>query len=197
MGKKNHIIGIYKIINPKGKIYIGQSINITHRVNSYIHNRCKGQPKLHNSIAKYGWNNHLFEIIEECPADILDGREIYWGMFYETLGENGLNCKLGSGNGYMSEETKQKISKGNLGKEKTQQHKDNIKQARQGMRFTQEHKDNMSNSRVRYPVLCIETDTVYKSANQASKDLNVFPCEIINVCKGKHKQTKGYTFKFA
>ena len=41
-----------------------------------------------------------------------------------------------------------------------------------------------------------ENGKIYKSANQASKDLNIYPSSIIKVCEGKYKQTKGYTFKF-
>jgi hypothetical protein len=37
------MIGIYKIINPKGKTYIGQSINIEKRWNGYKKLHCKGQ----------------------------------------------------------------------------------------------------------------------------------------------------------
>lgn len=194
--KCDPIIGIYKITNPKGAIYIGQSKNIILRIRRYSYNGCKNQPKIYNSIKKYGWENHIHEIIEECSVEQLNEREIYWGMFYEVLDENGLNCKLGNSKGYVSDETKNKISKGNLGKEKTQQHSLNISKSRKGMIFTQQHKDNMSGSRVRYSILCIENNTIYPSANQASKELNTHPCLIMNVCRGKFKQTKGYTFKF-
>ena len=60
----NVIIGIYKIINPKGKIYIGQSTNLKKREDSYEKLRCDKQYKLYNSLQKYGWEQHIFEIIE-------------------------------------------------------------------------------------------------------------------------------------
>jgi len=59
------MIGIYKITNPKGKIYIGQSINIKRRFNEYKRLNCSQQPKIYNSLLKYGSDNHKFEIIEE------------------------------------------------------------------------------------------------------------------------------------
>lgn len=43
-------IGIYKITNPKGKIYIGQSIDIDKRINTYRLMHCKDQKLLYNSI---------------------------------------------------------------------------------------------------------------------------------------------------
>ena len=48
--------GIYKITNPKGKIYIGQSVNIEKRFSSYKSIRnCHYQIKLFNSLKKYGF----------------------------------------------------------------------------------------------------------------------------------------------
>lgn len=52
--------------------------------------------------------NHLFEVIEECSIEQLNERELYWGYFYEVLGENGLNLRLGEGKGLYSEEIKLK-----------------------------------------------------------------------------------------
>jgi group I intron endonuclease len=111
------MIGIYKITNPKGKIYIGQSKNIERRWEEYNKlRRCKNQIKLYNSLLLYTPNNHKFEIIEECNADQLDEREIYWGSYYNVLTEAGLNLKLGNGRGKVSNETKLKISTANKGK---------------------------------------------------------------------------------
>lgn len=76
------MVGIYKIINPNGKIYIGQSINIPSRKNKYTLNHTKGQPRISRSIKKYGWENHIFEIIEECSVEQLDEKEIYWKQYY-------------------------------------------------------------------------------------------------------------------
>ena len=106
------MVGIYKILNPKGKIYIGQSVNIEKRKYYYQTLHCKKQIMLYNSLKKYGWENHYFEIIEECSVEQLDVREMYWGQFYNTL-EDGLNLRLGKGGGLMSERTKNKISKAN------------------------------------------------------------------------------------
>jgi len=194
----NHIIGIYKISSPTNKIYIGQSKNIiSNRLNHYINNNCSNQIKLYNSIKKYGWEQHIFEIIEECSLDQLNEREIYWGLFYNTLDPKiGLNLKLGNERGIFSEETKNKMSKSSLGKPKSQKHKENISKSRLGLKFSQEHTNNMSKSRFKYSIMCLETKIIYKSANQASKELNVASASIIKVCRGIYKQIKGYTFKF-
>lgn len=66
------MIGIYKITNPNGKIYIGQSINIESRKRIYrFSSSYKNSigPKLYNSLNKHKWENHLHEVIEECTTD--------------------------------------------------------------------------------------------------------------------------------
>jgi len=108
------MIAIYKIISPSNKIYVGQSTNCDNRKIYYKTLNCKGQPKLYHSLKKYGWENHIFEIIEY--TDNPDEREIYWISYYNSV-ENGLNCSLGGkGGGYKSTQTKQKISQSMKGK---------------------------------------------------------------------------------
>lgn len=112
--KKEKICGIYKITSPTGKVYIGESVDVTNRINQYKSlSRIVNQNKIHNSLKKYGWEKHIFEIIEECEFDELKCRERYWQDFYDVLGENGLNLKLtecGEQKQVHSEETKEKMS---------------------------------------------------------------------------------------
>jgi group I intron endonuclease len=116
--------GIYKITNLKGKIYIGQSINIEARKKVYRYfNSYKNSvgPVLTNSFKKYGWENHIFEIIEECSLEHLNKRETYWKQYFldQVKGnwKQVLFCNLhDTGGGPLSEETKQKISKSMTGK---------------------------------------------------------------------------------
>jgi hypothetical protein len=108
-------IGIYKIISPTNKIYIGQSIDIEKRWDkNYKTLRCKSQIKLYNSLKKYGWENHIKEIIEECNEEQLLERETYWKLFYKVLEIPSLCCRTDGRFGSMSQETKQKISEGLL-----------------------------------------------------------------------------------
>jgi group I intron endonuclease len=86
------MIGIYKIISPSKRIYIGQSNNLEKRLNAYIKHQCKGQTRLFNSFQKYGFNKHTFEIIEECLFDELNEKERYWQEYYDVLSNKGLNC---------------------------------------------------------------------------------------------------------
>lgn len=80
------MIGIYKITYKKdGRTYIGQSVNIEHRLKE--HKKCEGDSYIHRAIKKYGIENFSFEIIEECKISKLDEREKYWISFY-----NSFNC---------------------------------------------------------------------------------------------------------
>lgn len=64
------MVGIYKITSPSGKVYIGQSIDIYRRWNSYKSASCESQRRLFHSFFKYGYDNHKFEIVHKLPSDI-------------------------------------------------------------------------------------------------------------------------------
>lgn len=69
---KQVITGIYAIISPTGKTYIGQSKNISKRWYFYkALNYTKRQPKLHASFKGHGYENHEFKILMECPENEL------------------------------------------------------------------------------------------------------------------------------
>jgi group I intron endonuclease len=132
------MIGIYKITSPTKKVYIGQSINIEKRFNTYKRLDCKKQPAIYNSFLKYGINKHKFEIICECDITELNDKERYYQDAFSTIGNNGLNCKLTTAydrSGKLSEETKAKMSVikiGNtysLGKKTSEETKLKIKRA--------------------------------------------------------------------
>ena len=116
------MIGIYKITNPQGKIYIGQAVDIKRRKQVYegIYSSLKGQPKIYNSLKKYWWINHNYEIIEECSLELLSEKETHWKQYYLNQ-FNGdwtqvLFCNLyDTGGGPKSELTKQKMSEGKKG----------------------------------------------------------------------------------
>lgn len=68
------MIGIYKISNPIGEIYIGQSINIERRFKEHK-TKCVNL-SLKESFNKYGIENHIFEVIEECDICELKKKEL-------------------------------------------------------------------------------------------------------------------------
>ena len=82
MTKRKIICGIYKITNTdNGKMYIGQSNDVMDRIRhhkSYLkYNRHKNK-RLQYSYNKHGVKAFKFEVLEECPEEELNEREIYW-----------------------------------------------------------------------------------------------------------------------
>ena len=137
------MIGIYKITSPNNKIYIGRSSNIEKRFKQYksFNKSNNSQIKLIRSFNKYGIENHIFEIIEECDIELLNERERYYQEYYDCINpKKGLNCKLqgyGDNSGKMSEETKLKISKGNKGKIRTEEVKKKLSLIHIGKKVSQ------------------------------------------------------------
>jgi group I intron endonuclease len=200
-----NIIGIYKITNPKGKIYIGQSIDIERRFKEYKTLQCKNQPKIYNSLYKYTPENHMFEIIEECIFEQLNNRELYWKLYYNSINE-GLNCELyDNGIGPRSEETKLKISssqkgnKYNLGKKRTKETKqlqsDIAKSQiwRKNVGIKQKGKNKHSNQHIKQmckKIIDNNTGIIYNSCTEASLSLGISMSLISNSLNKIYKKSK-------
>jgi group I intron endonuclease len=90
------MIGIYKITNPVGQIYIGQSKNIEQRFKSHKLVPLSTGAKLKESFLKYGVDNHVFEVIEYCDLNDLNFKENYWQVKLNTI-KDGLNMLVTKG----------------------------------------------------------------------------------------------------
>jgi group I intron endonuclease len=117
-------VGIYKITSPSGKTYIGQATNIEKRWKYYKKITCSDQPRLYNSLTKYGWEQHIFQILERCALEQLDEKEIFHKqLFINEFGwRMALFCQLIDGKGgHRNKETKEKISIANKGKKQSKE----------------------------------------------------------------------------
>lgn len=195
------MIGIYKITNPKGKIYIGQSTNINKRFKQYKIIDCKNQIKLYNSLSKYNPENHLFEILEECEEELLNEKEIYWGSKFNVLDKNGLNLKLGNGKGSCSEQTKNKMRKAKIGKKDSELTKQTKSQSAKGRIKSTKWRQNISNSHpTKKPVeqysLGGAKINEYISINETARQTGIRVGDISACCNGKQKTAFGFIFKF-
>lgn len=87
--------GIYRITNKvNNKVYIGKSKSIYSRWQSHkcsLDNNYSVNDYLQNAWNKYGKENFIFEIIEECDINLLHDKECFWINYYDS-------CK--SSNGY-------------------------------------------------------------------------------------------------
>ena len=188
------MVGIYKITNPKGKIYIGQSVDLDKRKNTYktLNAGVKGQPKLYNSLKKYSWEQHEWEIIIECNLEQLNEKEIYWGMYFDVLGKNGLNLKLGDAKGICSEETKQKMSQTHKGMKKPW--------AGMTMKLTKEHKEKLIKARKSTSNPVFQYDLKgnfikeWLNPKQASIGLNLNQGYLWTIIDNPNKTLGGYRF---
>ena len=194
------MIGIYKIINPKGKIYIGQSTNIGRRRKNYSRLQdCKNQPKLYNSLIKYSFSQHIFEVIEQCTVEQLNERERYWQDYYNVLSENGLNCRLTKTedkSGHCSKETASKIATTRIAYNKTRQGQETlIKQSENRKLFESTQKGVETRAKIVANLLIFNKTEkgVSKIKNQAAKLKAFYKTEEGSRSRAKQVNKTNYT----
>lgn len=94
------MIGIYKITNKiNGHAYIGQSKDIDkrfyeHKRKAFRKNDKEYEKTLYRAFRKYGLENFIFEILEECEEIDLNGKEKMYIKKYNTF-SNGYNETIG------------------------------------------------------------------------------------------------------
>lgn len=99
---------IYKITSPSGRVYIGQSKNVKKRIRDY--KNCKPSQKvLYRSLKKYGYKNHIFEIIiQGLSKEEVNLKEIELIKFYKDLN---ISLNISDGGYTDSNARKRKIVK--------------------------------------------------------------------------------------
>ena len=195
---------VYIHIFPNNKVYIGITRNRTD-IRWANGKGYKSQKVMSNAINKYSWENIEHKVLyENLTKEEAEQKEIELIAFYKSNQrkygyniENGGNCV-----GKMSEETKKKISKSNIGKNtgikngmygkhpKGEFKKGNIPHNK-GKKTSEEERRKRSK-----PVLCVETGIVYYSAREANKQIGISYKSISSVCNKKRKTTGGYHREF-
>ena len=97
---------IYKITNKiNNKIYIGKTTSTVEKrwrehCDDYQRESCKNRP-LYSAMRKYGVENFVIEIVEECSDTVLNEREVFWIENYGSF-KYGYNAtKGGDGKAYL------------------------------------------------------------------------------------------------
>lgn len=189
------MIGIYKITNPKGKIYIGQSIDINHRLGKYkrLNGNIFSQKKIYNSLIKYGIENHNFEVIEECSAEVLNEKEIYYIKKYDSY-KKGLNMQPGGKSFPKSEEFKEKLRK-----PKPIGFAERMSKIMTGKKQSLETKIK-KNNKIKKPIIQLDMNNNYikewKGSIDASIELNIDRGSLTQCLKGKNKSCGGFKWKY-
>ncbi len=173
--KTYRVPGIYEIKNTiNGKIYIGSSNNIYHRVKRHLSDLRKNKkpnPILQNAFNKYGEDVFYTSIIEHT-SDLL-AREEYWINLLQPK----YNCVLiHIQRPVISDSMRIKISNTLKAKYKA------------GYKSLSEKPINVYN-------LKGELIHTFNKIKDALKPLNVSHSSITRVLQGKHKQANGYIFR--
>jgi len=143
-----------------GKRYIGQSIDVLKRLLSHktlLNNGRHYNNHLQYAWSKYGEGSFDFSIIEYCPQEILNWREVEWIEKHKSMdSEFGYNLSSGGSNGKsVSEETKKKQSElrkgllvgsrnGMFGKNHSEETRKKISENRSGIATSEETKKKLS-----------------------------------------------------
>ena len=131
---------IYRITNPNGRVYIGKSCNWRVRLFSYKNGNTHKQRALHNSLVKYGFENHKIDIIDNFSSngEFASGKEIFWIRTYMSHvnrfpHQKGLNLTDGG--------------EGGLGTVRSMESREKARQRMLGTKFnyTKEQRDEISN----------------------------------------------------
>jgi hypothetical protein len=123
---------IYRMVFPKGKSYIGQTVlyllggrrfGSVNRFKSHVSEskkeNGKGSRLLNHAIRKYGKDNIALIVLATVKINKLTEYEDYFMKMYETMTPTGYNLKEAGHSGRPSEETRQKMREKrnpNLGK---------------------------------------------------------------------------------
>lgn len=195
-----------------GKKYIGRTINTKQRFRQHKTSHNRSNTTFHAAIKKYGIDSFEVEILEETtnPKE----RETFYIQKFNTMRPNGYNMKEFDMD--MTEEIRDKISRGNTGKTRSQEHKAAISNAQKGTNKTLEHKQLIAQSHIG---IGHTNDTKKKLADhfakkwiithpggkeETIKNLNAFCKEhglnqgnMANVASGRKKSCKGYKVRSA
>lgn len=152
----------------------------------------KGSPHFYCAIQKYGWDNFehivLKQFFNQKDCEIAERFLIQSFKTYDP--QFGYNIEMGGNyNGKHSKDTCEKISRSKIGKPRSEETKQKVSQGLMG---------KMSGSKnVRSKaVICLTTGEIYESMCIASKATGIGQSDISRCCNGKIKQSKGTKWQY-
>ena len=107
------ICGIYLIRNRiSGKGYVGQAKDVFKRWRGHLKQVREGSDMIvHRAIRKLGSEGFDFLLLQMCPEDQLNDREVYWVRVLDTFGKRGYNATTGGDFGrVVSDRMRHKLS---------------------------------------------------------------------------------------
>lgn len=206
-----NVCGIYRIISPTNRIYIGQSTNIRKRLLKYKYGDIRSQPLLQKSIKKYGWKNHKIKIIKICNKDELNMFERKLGLRYNVLSDYNLNLSLPSDGEkpyIIKEESRIKLSKSRKGFIRTEISKQRQSESRKGKYTglncpstyrTGDKNPNFgrvgSKHPMSKPVICTITNKEWVNVKECSIEVKIPQSTLTKKLNGICKNNTNYKYK--
>lgn len=180
----NKVSGIYLITNIiENKNYVGRSVNCFERFSkhkSLLRKNIHHNQHLQNSWNKYGNENFIFEIIDECYIEYLPSLENWWcNMLNVHDREYGYNIEPTGSFGRIcaSNETKEKIRISNTGKKCSEETKLILREINTGKKCSEETKSILRNNKLNQPIDVYDNlgnfIQTYKSIRDCSRNLNI------------------------
>lgn len=166
----------------------------------------KNHPLFYKAILKYGWDNFEHIILEDnIPKDKINQREIYWGIYYNSLAPNGYNLSLG--NNLFSSINNETYSNASKKKWENNDYRNKVIKGRQQMwkNASAECKEKMLSNLDRTgktgllkskKVLCVETGIIYNSTREAERLTKINHSGISLVCNNKQETAGGYHWQY-
>lgn len=214
---------IYKITSPTGRLYVGQTKHIQRRIGAYKHKLVNNygwkNAMIMNSLKKYGWSSHKFEIIEECENEQLNEREIFWIKELDTYcfeNPKNMNMSRGGESGAKpwmfdtkrrEEQSKRFSGTGNPFYGKTQSKEWSERKSKEVSEYNlrvgrkvPEWGSEKGLNLIRKPVLCYNSNgdfiTEYSCASKAAKELKLGHTSISQVCLLKRTHVGWFVFRY-
>ena len=194
-------------------MYVGYATNIRKRLSEHTHHLRKGahpNDYLQKSWNKYGESNFKLEILEECDIEFMASFENYWCNLLSTHNEiYGYNIEPTSPYNKLTlaQSTKDKISRANKGKPKSEEWKRKISEAHKGKILSEYEKQRLRDMNInRGPMSQEQKDKISKglkgrkfseetikklTLSAKKRALEICKCEI---CGEEVKITRYYTF---
>lgn len=199
------IYGIHNLVNDKW--YVGQSTDINLRWKHHrwaLDNEYHYNQHLLRSWLKYGADKFQFVVLEECDAESLNSKEIYWIDKLQAI-DNGYNICLGGTNHQgctWSEESKRRFAESRIGEQNPFYNKQHSLEWRESMSNRQKGeknhqygrfgKNNHRSKRVR----CIETNVIYDGLREAERQTGINGNNICSCCVGRLKTSGGFHWEY-
>lgn len=185
------MIGIYIIKNnDNGKVYVGQSKNISHRKSTHFYDLKNNRSHSKSMQADYNINPDAFsfEVLCECNENELDDLERYYIQKHKSdILQYGYNLENGGKTGYCTADStrilRSNISRGNKNM--------------CGIKLSDDWKRHLSEAQPhKKRILCVDTNIVYDSFADAARKTGLNRTKIVSVCTGHRKTTGGMRFKY-